>query len=73
MRVFITKPSGIFAEGMLKAIVREQDKPAAQIVIEMTVTGVADPVEDTLDILDLAKIVQLAKSSKSESIRDAVR
>jgi hypothetical protein len=72
MRVEITKPPGIFADGMLKGIISEQDTSAPNIVIEMIVTGVPEPVMVTLDDQDLSTIVRLAKGSKVKRIRDAI-
>jgi hypothetical protein len=40
MRVEITKPPGIFAEGILKGLISEQDASYPHIVIEMSVAGV---------------------------------
>ena len=73
MRVRITTPPGIFADGSLKGTISEQDVPDPHIVIEMTVTGVPEPVEVTLDELDLATIVRLARGSTVQKIRGAVR
>ena len=74
MRVEITKPPGIFVDGVLKSvIISEQDDPSPNVVLEMTVKGVAEPVRVTLDELDLSTIMQLARGSTVEKIRDAVR
>jgi len=74
MRVEITKPPGIFAEGMLTGVIAEQDTMAPHIVIEMIVTGISDhPVRVTLGDDDLSTIVRLARGSKVQRIRDAVR
>jgi hypothetical protein len=72
MRVEITKPPGIFAEGILKRLISEQDASYPHIVIEMSVTGVSDPVTITLDEHDLSTIVRLARGSTVQRIRDAV-
>ena len=73
MRVWITNPPGIFAQGSLKGVISEHDAPDPNIVIEMSVAGVNDPVEVTLTELDLATIVRLARNSKIQRIRDVVR
>jgi len=73
MRVTITKPPGIFAEGMLKGIISERNAPYPHIVIEMSVAGISDPVTVTLDELDLTTIMQLARQSTVQKIRDSVR
>jgi hypothetical protein len=72
MKVEITTPPGIFAEGLLKAVVSEQDASYPHIVIEMSVTGVGDPVKVTLDEHDLSTIIRLARASTVQRIRDAV-
>jgi hypothetical protein len=72
MRVTITAPPGIFAEGALKGVISEQGAPYPHIVIEMSVAGVSDRVEVTLGELDLSTIVRLARGSKVQRIRDAV-
>jgi hypothetical protein len=72
MRVTITRPPGIFAEGTLQSVISEQDAPP-QIVIKMNVAGVRDPVEVTLDEQDLYTIVRMARGSGIQQIRDAVR
>jgi hypothetical protein len=73
MKVEITKPPGIFAEGILKSVMSEQDISYPHIVIEMSVTGVSDPVKVTLDEIDLSTIMRLARGSTVQRIRDAVR
>ena len=73
MRVEITKPPGIFAEGNLNGVISEQDAPFPHIVIEMSVSGVSEPVEVTLGELDLSTIVRLARGSAVQKIRDAIR
>ena len=75
MRVEITKPPGIFVDGVLKSvIISEQDGPFPNIVLEMTVKGVPDhPVRVTLGELDLSTIMRVASGSAVEKIRDAVR
>ena len=72
MRVEITKPPGLFAEGILKGLISEQDASYPHIVIEMTVAGVSDPVRVTLDEADLSMIIRLAKGSTVQRIRAAV-
>jgi hypothetical protein len=72
MRVEITKPPGIFAEGILKGLISEQDASYPHIVIEMSVAGVSDPVRVTLDENDLSTIMRLAKGSTVQRIRAAV-
>jgi hypothetical protein len=72
MRVWITPPGEIFADGTLKGVISEQDAPYPHIVIEMSVAGVSDRVEVTLGELDLSTIVRLARGSKVQKIRDAV-
>jgi hypothetical protein len=71
MRVTITTPPGIFAEGVLKGIISEQDGHYPHMVIEMSVAGVSNRVEVTLDEVDLSTIVQ--RGSTVQRIRDAVR
>jgi len=74
MRVEITKPPGIFVDGVLKSvIISEQDDPSPNVVLEMTVKGVAEPVRVTLGELDLSTIMRLARGSTVEKIRDAGR
>jgi hypothetical protein len=73
MKVAITQQPGLFAEGNLKGVISEQDGPNPHIVIEMNVAGVSDPVTVTLDVLDLSTITHLAKASRIQKIRDAVR
>jgi hypothetical protein len=73
MRVMITRPPGIFAEGPLQSVISEQDAPEPHIVIKMSVDKVDNPVEVTLDARDLSTIVRLAKGSTVQEIRDAVR
>jgi hypothetical protein len=73
MRVTISTPPGIFAEGILKGIVSQQDGSYPHIIVEMMVTGVSDPVKVTLDEVDISTIVRLARDSTVQRIRDAVR
>jgi hypothetical protein len=73
MRVEITMPPGIFAEGTLKGIIAEHDSSYPHMVIEMTVVGTSHPVKVTLDEIDLATIMRLARGSTVPRIRDAVR
>jgi hypothetical protein len=73
MRVEITTPPGIFAEGPLERLLSEQGVPYPHIVIEMKVTGASNPVKVTLDSLDLSTIVGLARGSTAQKIQDAVR
>jgi hypothetical protein len=72
MKVEITKPPRLIADGSLQGTVSEQGGASAMIVIEMNVSGVPEPVHVTLDPADLAMIVRLAKNSKVQAIRDAV-
>jgi hypothetical protein len=72
MKVEITRPPGIFAEGSLKDTISEQDAPYPHIVIEMRVAGVSEPVKVTLNELDLSTIVRLARASRVQRIRDAI-
>ena len=72
MKVEITRSPGIFAEGLLKGVVSEQGAAYPHIVIEMSVTGVSDPVLVTLDEHDLSTIIRLARASTVQRIRDAV-
>jgi hypothetical protein len=72
MKVEITKPPGIFAEGVLKGVIWKQDTPYPHIVMEMSVTDVSDPVRVTLDTNDLITIMRLARDSKVQSILDAI-
>jgi hypothetical protein len=73
MRVTINTPPGIFADGALGGIVSQQDGVGAQIVIELNVALVSEPVHVALTPTDLATIVRLARSSTAQTIRDAVR
>jgi hypothetical protein len=73
MRVEITTSPGIFLDGSLKSIVSEQDAPYPHIVIEVSVTGGGSPAKVTLDEIDLATIMRLARGSAVQRIRDAVR
>jgi hypothetical protein len=72
MRVEITKPPGIFAQGDLKGVVSEQDTSSPHIVVEMIVEKIAEPVLVIFDDHDLSTIVRLARDSKVKRIRDAV-
>lgn len=73
MRVWITNPPGLMAQGTLKEVIMEQGAPDPHMVIEMAVAGSNHPVEVTLNTLDLATIVRLARKSKDQKLRDAVR
>jgi hypothetical protein len=73
MKVEITTPPGIFAEGSLERILSQQGAPYPHMVIEMKVTGSSYPVRVTLDIADLSTIVRLAKVSGIRQIQDVVR
>jgi len=73
MRVSITKPPGIFAEGVLGTVISEQNTPSPSITIEMRVAGVDDPVEVVFNECDLITIVRLARASTSQKIQDAVK
>lgn len=72
MRVEITKSPGIFAEGILKGVISEHDASYPHIVIEMSVTGISDPVRVTLDENDLSTIMRIARGSTIHRIRAAV-
>jgi hypothetical protein len=74
MRVMLTDPPNtLFVQGELKGVIKsEQDGHYPNMVIEMAVSG-RGPVEVTLDQLDLFTIVRLARESKVEKLRDAVR
>jgi hypothetical protein len=72
MKVEITNPPGLFAEGDLKGVVSEQDTSSPHIVIELRVEKIAEPVLVTLTDHDLLTIVRLARGSKVKRIRDAV-
>ena len=73
MRVEITTSPGIFLDGSLKGIVSEQNASYPHIVIEVSVTGGGSPAKVTLDEIDLATIMKLARASTVQKIRDAVR
>jgi hypothetical protein len=73
MRIELTNPRGIFADGFLTGVVKsEQDAPFPCIVLAMKVKG-AGEVEVTLDEIALSTIVQAARASKVQRIRDIVR
>jgi hypothetical protein len=74
MKVELTRPPGTFVEGVLKSVVvSEQDGPFPTVVIELAVNGVADhPARVTLGALDLSTIIEVARGSTIERIRDAV-
>jgi hypothetical protein len=73
MKVEITTPPGIFAEGSLERILSQGGPPYPHIVIEMKVSGSNDPVHVTLDSHDLVTIVRLANGSNITQIQDAIR
>ena len=73
MRVTLTEPPGLFVDGALQNLISEQDAPYPNLVIEMSVPGMSHPVTVALDQVDLCTIVRLAKRSKFQTIRDAVR
>jgi hypothetical protein len=73
MRVELTIPPGLIADGILERIVSEQGTPYPHIVIEMKVTGLDNPVKVTLDLNDLSTIARLARGSNVREIRDALR
>jgi hypothetical protein len=72
MRVWNTNPPGLLTDGLLKGVISEQGGHYPHIVVEMSVGG-SDPVEVTLDVVDLNTIVRLAKESTVREIQDAVR
>jgi hypothetical protein len=72
MRVEITTSPGIFLDGSLQGIVSEQNASYPHIVIEVSVTGGGSPAKVTLDEIDLATIMRLARGSTVRRIRDAV-
>jgi hypothetical protein len=73
MKVEITTPPGIFAEGSLDRILSQHGAPYPHIVIEMKVTGSNHQVKVTLDSVDLSTIARLVGSSTIQQIRDALR
>ena len=73
MKVWITTPPGLMAEGVLKDIISQEDAPSPHIVIAMNVAGVGDAVTVTLDEQDLSTIARLARSSKVQRIRNALK
>src|SRR5215467_9626969 len=73
MRVTLTDPPGLFVDGVLKTVIKsEADGAFPHIVLEMSASG-RSWVEVTLGELDLFTIVQAARDSKVEKIRDAIR
>jgi hypothetical protein len=72
MKVAVTKPPGLFAEGSLTRVISETAAPVPLVVIEMMVAGISEPVEITLSANDLGAIVRFAKGSKVQGIRDVV-
>ena len=65
---------GTFVDGVLKGVIKsEQDAPFPQFTVEMHMAGRSDPVRVTFDELDLSTIVRLARESKVDKLRDAVR
>lgn len=72
MRVELTKPPGLIVDGTLKGIIEQRGTSYPHMVIEMNVSGVPDPVKVTLDEIDLATIMKLARASTVQRIRDAV-
>jgi hypothetical protein len=75
MRVMLTDPPGsLFVDGVLKGVIKsEEDGGFPNMVLEMSVSGRSDPVEITLNELDLSTIMRHARASKVERLRDAVR
>jgi hypothetical protein len=71
MRVELTN-GGLIVDGMLKGIIEQHGPPYPHIVIELKVSGQADPVKVTLNDIDLVTIMQLARGSTVQRIRDAV-
>jgi hypothetical protein len=73
MKVEITTPPGIFAEGSLEGILSQHGAPYPHIVIEMKLTGSNHPIKVTLDTIDLSTIARLARESTIKQIQDAIR
>ena len=72
MRVCNTNPPHLLTDGLLKDARLQQGGDYPCLVVEMMVAG-SDPVEVTLDVVDLNTIVRLAKESTFREIQDAVR
>jgi hypothetical protein len=74
MRIWLTNPPGICADGSLTGVVvSEQATPFPHIVLQMRVKGAPEeghPVEVTLDEIALFTIVQAMRKSNVERIRD---
>jgi hypothetical protein len=75
MRFEVTDPARAYlVDGDLTGvIVSEQDGLYPHIVLEMSVEGINQPVKVRLGQVDLSTIIRLARGSKVETIRDAVR
>jgi hypothetical protein len=75
MRVTLTDPpDALVVDGVLKTTIKsEGDGAFPHMVLTMTVSGRSDPVEVSLSELDLFTIVDVARKSKVEKLRDAVR
>lgn len=71
MRVELTN-GGLIIDGMLKGIIEQHGPPYPHMVIELKVSGQTDPVKVTLNDIDLVTIMQLARGSTVQRIRDAV-
>lgn len=71
MRVELTN-GGLIVDGMLKGIIEQHGPPYPHVVIELKVSGAPAPVKVTLSDLDLVAIMQLARGSTIQRIRDAV-
>jgi hypothetical protein len=64
---------GNFVEGNSKGRHSEHDAHYPHLVVELSVAGRSDPAKVYLDVVDLSTIVRLAKNSRVQEIRDAVR
>ena len=62
----------LIVDGMLKGIIEQHGPPYPHMVIELKVSGRPDPAKVTLNDIDLITIMQLAKGSTVQRIRDAV-
>lgn len=61
-----------YVEGDLTRVISEQNGHHPNIVVEMSVTEIAD-VTVILSTLDLSSLVRFARGSKVKEIREAVR
>lgn len=73
MKVALTTAPGIFVDGTLTGVVTGQQLyPKQNIVLEMSIAGVDDRAQVTLDAADLITIVRLADASSAPEIEKAV-